>query len=137
MLDTSYQCAHQPGGHPVTAMGRRGAHGADLRPAIEVQPLARHGDELAVAADPDVVAKLDGSVQEWPWIRPADELQHLWNVMCTQRNRLRCVNAVYVLSDHLHDLELLESLPSVRHVGAGMDDPGVGSRRHDLDCAPP
>ena len=47
----------------MTAMGRRGAHAADLRPASEVQPLARHRDELAVAANADVVAKLDGSVQ--------------------------------------------------------------------------
>src|SRR2546430_554961 len=118
-------------------MRRRRAHGAYLRPAIESQPLARHGDELAVAADPDVVTKLDGSVQEWTGIRLADQLQHLWNIMCTQRNCLRCIYAVYVLSDHLHDLELLNRLPRLRHARAGMNDRGVGSRRHDLDCTSP
>src|SRR5438270_855089 len=65
-------------------MGRRGAHRAYLRPAIESQPLARHGGELAVAAAPDVVTKPDGSAQEWTGIRVADELQHLWNVTCTE-----------------------------------------------------
>ena len=83
MLDTRYQRAHESRGHPLTAMGWRGAHGADLRPAIEVQPLARHGDELAVVADSDLVAKLDGSVQEWSRIRLADELQHLRHIMRT------------------------------------------------------
>ena len=45
--------------------------------------LARHGDELTAAPDPDVVAELDRSVQEWSRIRLADELEHLWNIMCT------------------------------------------------------
>src|SRR5207244_12607523 len=103
-------------------------------PAIEVQPLARHGDELAVVADSDVVAKLDGSVQEWSRIRLADELQHLRHIMRTQRNCLRCVDALYALSNHLHNLELLQRFPSVWHVGAAMDDRGIGSRRHDADC---
>ncbi len=66
---------------PFTALRRCGAHGADLRPAFEAQPLARHGDELAVAADPDVIAKLDRSVQEWSRIGLADELEHLWNIL--------------------------------------------------------
>jgi hypothetical protein len=36
----------------VTEVCRRGAHGADLRPAVEVQALAAHRNELPVAADP-------------------------------------------------------------------------------------
>src|SRR2546429_5083489 len=103
-------------------MRRRGAHGAYLRPAIESQPLARHRDEPAVAADPDVVTKLDGSVQEWTRIRLADEFQHLWNILCAQRNCLPCIYAVDVLSDHLHDLELLDRLPRLWHAPAGLND---------------
>jgi len=65
ILYTRLSSAHESWRPSRDAMGRRGAHGADLRPAVEAQALASHGDELAIAADPDVVTKLDSSVQEW------------------------------------------------------------------------
>jgi hypothetical protein len=60
-LDAGYDCPDQPRRDPVTAVGRGGAYGADFCPALNVQPLARHRDELTVAADPVVPAELDGS----------------------------------------------------------------------------
>src|ERR1700693_5833407 len=103
-------------------MCRRGADGADLRPAIEVQPLAPHGNELTVSADPEIVAELDGSIEKRAWIGPPGELHHFWDISCLQGNCLRFVDAVYVLPKHLHDVELATRLPSLRHVDTGMNE---------------
>ena len=89
----------------MTAIRRCGAYGADLRPAVEVQTLAGHRDQRTVASDPDVLAKLDRSLQERSGIGQPNELQHLWHISRTQTDRFWIVGPAGVLSDHLHELE--------------------------------
>src|ERR1700683_648902 len=59
-LDARDQGADELGRKPLTAMVRPGADGADLRPTVQAEPLAGHRDERPVAADPQVIAELDG-----------------------------------------------------------------------------
>ena len=96
---------HEPRGQPLTPVRRRGADGADLRPAVEPQALAGHRDQRTVAPDPDVPAELDRSLEKRAGLGRANELNHLRHVSRTQRDGLRLVGPAHTLSDHLHELE--------------------------------
>jgi hypothetical protein len=50
-LDVRDQCAHECRGQPLTTMVWPGAHGADLPPTVQVEPLAGHRDECAFVPD--------------------------------------------------------------------------------------
>ena len=70
----------QPPRQPLPAVGRVGAHRADLGPAGRVHPLPRHRDERAAAADAEVGAEGDGAGQERAGLGAGDEVEHLGDV---------------------------------------------------------
>ena len=130
-LDARYQGSDEPRGQPLAAMVGLGADGADLGPAVQMKPLAGHRDERPVAADPQVVAKLDGPGQKRSRFGLGDELEHLGHIGGAERDRLRAIDPGDPLSDHLHQIERLDRLPTVRQLGVAVPDAREGTRRDE------
>jgi hypothetical protein len=60
----------------VTALVGMGAHGADFREPVDLHALARHGDEPALHANPQIVSQLMGTRRERARSRRVHQLEH-------------------------------------------------------------
>ena len=112
-LYARYQRSDELRGQPPTAIVGPGADGADLGPTVQMKPLAGHRDECPVAADAQVIAKLDGPRQKRPRFGLGDEFEHLGYIRGAERDRLRTTDPGDPLADHLHQIEGPDRLPSV------------------------
>jgi probable F420-dependent oxidoreductase len=112
----------------MTAMGRHRADPADLGPAVETQTFAGHRHERPVAADPQVITKLDGPVEKRPRLGLGDELEHLGDVGGAKRDRLPETDPGDTLTDHLHQLKRPDRIPTGPRRSAALEDRRVVSR---------
>src|SRR5271155_3709604 len=101
------QSTDKPRGEPLTTMIWAGADRADLSPAVGMKPLARHRDQLPIAAQPKVIAELDRPRQKRTRLGPCNQLEHLGYIASAEQRCLRAVDPGDLLFNHLDQVKRL------------------------------
>jgi hypothetical protein len=81
-----------------------------------VQPLPRHGHQLAVAAEAQVGAELERPAQERARFGAVGEIQHLRHIGRAEHHHLGISDGGQVITGHLHTLAESRDLPASRRL---------------------
>ena len=127
-LDVVGDVEHEAGGEALPAVLGMDRDRADLGPAVGVEALAGHRDQLPVPSDPYVPSHLVGARLEGPGPGLRDQGEHLVGVGRSELDRLRLGargEAVGLDELHARDLELRRPAGRQQRIGVGDGDHGI------------
>jgi probable blue pigment (indigoidine) exporter len=114
LADAGRDRPDEPGRQALAAVGRVGADPADLGPAGRPQPLAGHGHQRTVVADPQVRTELDGARQKRAGAGAGHQVEHLGHVIRAEPQRLRIGGSDQSAVDELGTGDGGDDLPARR-----------------------
>src|ERR1700686_2267947 len=106
LADSSHPPGHQRPRITLSDVLRMRADGTDFGIPRPLETLARHSDQLSLAANANICAELMGSQPERPGLRQGRQFHHLCRVLRAKRNDFRrrtrrVLMEVAVFADHL------------------------------------